>query len=218
MRNDFSSAKLVRLLGQWTPMEADAGGMDFAERMGLWVNAFDAIDLQASLQAIKAIETAAAGGAKGVRPIRADALDDDVRRVRGALAHAIAQPLVPLHGATEGTYAPYHQRHLELQRQMDQMIRPLREHVRQAIARVSVRLHQLAALDAALDQVIAPREQTILPTAATLMRRRFEHLKKANEPLEAFEQDWRQALLAELDLRLETVWGLVEALHEELTH
>src|SRR5438067_332690 len=106
LRNDFSSSRLVRLLGQWTPVEAEAGWMDFAERMGLWVNAFDAIGLQASLQAIKAIETAAATTARSVRPIRPDALDDDIRRVRGAMAHAISQPVLPLPGATEGSYAP----------------------------------------------------------------------------------------------------------------
>jgi hypothetical protein len=100
---------------------------------------------------------------------------------------------------------------------MEQMIRPLREHVREALSVASTGLHKLAALDAALDGVLAPREQAVMPTTATLLQRRFGQLRKAGEPIEAFEKDWRQALLAEVDLRLEPVLGLVDALHHELT-
>ncbi len=216
MRNDFSSSRLVRLLGPWTSAQADACGMDFAERLGLWVSAFDAIRLQGTLQTIEAIDAPVPARARP-RPARVAALEDDVRRVRSTLAHAIAQELLPLPGEADKGFAPYQQRHLELQRQMEQMIGPLRAHVREALSGVSTRLRKLAALDAALDEVLAPREQAVMPATATLLKRRFEQLRKAGEPLAAFETDWRQALLAEADLRLEPVLGLVEALHHEVT-
>lgn len=236
MRSNFSSSRLVRLLGDWTPVAADGAGMDFAERLSLWVNAFDAIGLQAAQQSIQAITTAAAGQPAAARPPRLDALQEDFQRARSALATAIARD--PAAMAGEAAYGLYQQRHLELQRQMDMMIGPLRGHVRQALGRVSAALRKLAALDAVFEHLLAAREQALLPTAATLLERRFEQLRlghqqaleAAGQPddpatwrqpggwLTAFESDWRQALLAELDLRLEPVAGLIEALVNELKH
>ncbi len=224
MRSTFGSSSLVRQLAAWAPPETDAPGMDLAERLGLWLNAFDAIGLQRSQQAIRQICTVAppAGDAPPVRP---EALVADLQRVRTTLAAAIAQDPRTLALTPHGS-KPWQQRHLELQRQMEQMIEPLRDHVRQALARVSPRLRQLAALDAAMAQVLAAREQALLPTAAALLERRFVQLRAAAEKdaaapeahgwLQDFAGEWRQVLLAELDLRLEPVLGLIEALANEL--
>lgn len=216
------------MLGDWAPLDVEAPGMDFAERLSLWVNAFDAIGLQAAHQTIGAIRTAAP-----VKPsARLEPVAQDLQRVRTALAHAIAQASVP----PDAGHAAYRQRHLELQRQMEQAIGPLRDRVRQAIGAASPGLRKLAALDAVFEQVLAARGQAILPTVASVMGRRFEQLKRAHQQeceaagqpddpqlwhlaggwLEVFARDWRQALLAELDLRLEPVLGLVEALGNEL--
>jgi hypothetical protein len=207
--------------------------MDFAERLALWCNAFDAIRLQALHQAVRAGQP----GVRGKGPVRVQALRDDVQRVRGTLAKAVTldpvalaearrDPLEelrlarrgkarPVDAEAAGSYAPWQQRHLELQGQMEMMVTPLREHVREAVGRASPRLRQLAALDAVFAQVIAPREQALLPTAATLLERRFEQLRGQDGGLDAFAAEWRQALLAELDLRLEPVVGLVDALARE---
>jgi hypothetical protein len=219
LRTDFGHSTLVKLLGGWAPVEADPSGADFAERLSLWVNAFDAIGLQAAHQSIRAIAGAAPAPARAARPLHALSIEDEVRAVRAALAHAIAQ--APEQAAdTDAAYAPYRQRHQELQRRMEQMIAPLRDHVRQVLSRVSAGLRQLAALDAVLEQVLAPREQLLLPKASVLLERRFQQLRAAGDGdwLQAFGQDWRQALLAELELRLEPVTGLVEALANETTH
>ena len=233
MRSDFASSRLVGLLGAWTPVEGDGSGMDFAERLSLWLNAFDAIGLQAAHRSIEAIRTAAPRE-RGARPVRADDLQEDIRRVRTVLSAAIARDPVEITGAdpAEPGYAPYRQRHLELQRQMEQMIAPLRDHVRQAVSRVSPALRRLAALDAVLEQMLAPREQQLLPTTAALLERRHDRRRRheaqaaADGPTagsdadwrEAFERDWRQALLAELELRLEPVAGLVDALSNTSKH
>jgi hypothetical protein len=166
--------------------------------------------------------------------------------VRDQQARAIAQaPALP----NEFTYAPYRRRHLELQRQMG----PGGGRAAPARARCAglrqPGLHQLAALDAAMDKVVSPREQALLPVAVTVLERRFgqlqaAHLKALNDARQAlpegsdmpdtaaqddpmlwrrpgawlhcFEQDWHQALCAELDLRLEPVAGLIEATGIEL--
>lgn len=192
--------------------------MDFAERLSLWLNAFDAIGLQAAQQSIRAVKDAAAGA-----PPTVQALTEDLQRVRGALANAIAQD--PLAGAPPA-YEPYHERHLQLQRRMEQLIAPLRDHVRQSLSRHSPRLRQLAALDAVFEHVLARREQALLPTVAARLKRRFQRLRAAaaeeggvgSEWARDFAQEWRQVLLAEMDLRLEPVAGLIEALANEPDH
>lgn len=264
MRQDFTNPPLVRALAAHSPLEADASGLDIAERLSLWLDTFDAIGLQGAHQALRQF-TDAAPLPRGARRPRAADLADDVARVRGTLLHAIAQeplpvalpgdPLVDLQrrraGAApaeaaapsldalaEAAFAPYHQRHQELQRQMEQLVSPLRDHVRQALGRASPRLRQLAALDAAFEPILAKREQALLPTTATLAGRRFAHWRQQRDDgaedaaqdlaqvlarwrapggwLHAFAQEWRLALQAELEQRLEPVTGLVEALNQEL--
>jgi hypothetical protein len=230
LSSTFGSSPLVRLLAQWTPAAEHGAGADLGERLSHWVSAFDAIQLQAANRAIKAMGAAPSSSGKV-----AAGLPDDFERARLTLVKAIAQdPALP----NEFTYAPYKRRHLELQRQMDQMVSALRDHVRQALARATPQLRQLAALDAALEKVIAQREQALLPTAAALLERRFAQLRKQHQKdaeaaggeddpatwrqaggwLHAFEKDWRDALLAELELRLEPVAGLIEATGTELNH
>jgi hypothetical protein len=241
----FASTPLVRLLSQWTPAAAPDAGADMGERLAQWVSAFDAISLHTAHRAIQAMGPAATRvPAPGRRLVPPAALARDFAQVRDQQARAIAQaPALP----NEFTYAPYKRRHLELQRQMGLAVDALRQRVRDALAQHSPALHQLAALDTAMDKVVAPREQALLPVAITVLERRFgqlqaAHLKVLNDArqalpeasdmpeddpmhwrrpgawLHSFEQDWQQALRAELDLRLEPVAGLIEATGIELNH
>jgi hypothetical protein len=142
--------------------------------------------------------------------------------------------------AKDAAWPTYLQRHLDLQRKMERLIDPLRLHVRQSLGRSSsTRLRQLAAMDQVLAQTLAARHERLLPTPPSLLQRRYEQLREAHlqalqaviaadntdDPaqwrargawLHRFEQDWRQALTAEVDLRLEPVLGMVEALSEDL--
>ena len=217
MRSTPARSAFVRLHEGWAPLDAEPAGMDFAERLSLWLNAFDAIHLQAAHQAIRSVPEAAP-----VPPARRGArtqdLAEDFRQTRGVLAQAIARdPLADLDAGekAEAGFAPWQRRHQELQRQMEQMVGALREHARQVLLRGTPRLRQLAALDAAMEQLLARREETLLPKAVGLLAQRFAALKRADDGSgtwrAAFEGDWRQALLAELDLRLEPVAGLVDA-------
>jgi hypothetical protein len=192
--------------------------MDFAERLSLWLNAFDAIGLQGAHQAIRAMDAAAPGArGAGTRPD----LAEDFQRVRSLLADVIARESVAdfgddTAGAKGAGYAPYHQRHQHLQRQMEQMVAALRDHVRQALSHMSPTLRQLAALDATFEQMLSSREQALLATVPARLQRRFEQLREADGGREIFHEEWGAALLAELDLRLEPVAGLIDALNNEL--
>lgn len=259
---------LVRTLGHWLPLHgasasasasvstsaASATGMDFAERLSLWIGPVEAITLQAAHQALRKITTPASARTPGATPVaspasnreplpHAAALADDVQRVRAALGAAIARdPLPPaVPGAShaelarDAAFATYLQQHQALQRHMERLVEPLRDHLRQALARASAPLRQLAALDAVLAQTLAARQEQLLAATGPLLERRYEQLRQAHrdarqaagldesednparwrEPgawLHRFEADWRQCLRDELELRLEPVLGLVSAL------
>jgi len=213
-------------------MDVDRSGMDFAERLSLWFGPLAAIRLQAVHQSIRAVPGAGRQG-RGSPAGAIRSLEQDVQRVRGLLSRAIAQDPLALAGLDardpQAGYAPFRQRHVELQRQMEQMVGALRDHVRQVVGRHSIRLQPLVALDAVLEEVLAPREQKLLPAVAASLERRFAQLRRTHreapdgdaasagrgEWLDTFGQEWRQVLLAELDLRLQPVAGLVEALRNE---
>jgi hypothetical protein len=219
LHSDFSSSNLVRLLSNWTPGDGDASRMDFAERLGLWLNAFDAIDLQAACPSVLPRVTAAPGAASVARTTRAEGLGADLHKVRAALAGAITRDDQPMAMTTPevALYSRYQERHLQLQRQMEQMITPLRAQLRTGLSQLAPRLRPLAALDAVFEKVLGPREQALLATVSAMLKRRFEQLQLAGAAnwLGTFDREWQQALLAELDLRLEPVRGLVDALHDE---
>ncbi len=195
------------MLGEWTPLEMPAG-MDFAERLALWVNAFDAIGLQAAHQSIGMPATTRPGTTTGLRPSAArhstaKAVTDDFMRARAALAqliearpaevpHAEAQADAPAEAALAPSqvYQSYQARHVRLQHDMDQAIAALRERVREAMGRASPALRQLAAVDAMLDRVISPRRQAVMPAVSTLMQRRFEQLRSLH--VQALEADGRE--------------------------
>jgi hypothetical protein len=213
LRSTFAPSKLVRLLDERAQVQVEPAGMDFAERLGLWLNAFDAIRLQSAHQALRA-STAPASRP----PAQAAALAQDVEKVRAVLARAIAQDADD--DEADAGYGPWQRRHAGLQQKMELMIRPLREHVRQALAQAAPRLRQLAVLDASFDEILAAREQELLAAVPALAKRRFERLRAEAAPQDAswrrdFDKEWRELLLAELELRLQPVTGLVEALAQD---
>ena len=231
-RSDFNSSRLVRMLSDWAPVDARASRQNFAERLGQWVGVTDAITLHAAHQSIRLAGTARPSAA---RSVRAFAVEEEFHRVQDALVGAIttsdlsaARTHAPEpQAAPEMTldYAPYHERYLHQQRNMASMIHALRDHVRQTISKVSPALAQLAVLDAVMEQMLDERQQQLLSAVPVLLLRRFKDLREQHkhEPdatartaqwLEVFGKEWREALLAELDVRLEPVVGMIEAFNE----
>jgi hypothetical protein len=110
-------------------------------------------------------------------------------------------------------------------------IGPLRVKAREALASCSAGLRQLAELDATLDQTLGNRESDLLATVPSLLEKRFEKLQqthqatlvesgKTDDPeqwflpggwLALFCRNLQDVLLAELDVRLQPVTGLIEA-------
>ncbi len=126
------------------------------------------------------------------------------------------------------------ERYLAAQRAMEaNIVEPLRRRLRSTLAGASpAQATRLAALDAVMEQVVGARERELLATVPRRLERRFEQLRQDHlaaqadapapdtrgtrpEPdpwLATFHQDMRALLLAELDLRMQPVEGLLEAL------
>lgn len=262
MRRNFSSSGLVRLLGdlgngaraEHAGNPADDVADDVGEKLSRWVGVFEAGTLHAAHQSVAVLALAPA--AKG--PALKVPLKEQLHQVRTILARAIANsgndgqvadtrarggraPLVPVALIAAGSavahadvdFAPYRQRYQDQQRNMDLMIAPLRDNVRQALTSASPELRQLAALDAVWEKLLAGREQKLLQAVPVRLKRRFDSLRKSHEQagdpapspspsplqsggwLDVFSKELQQLLLAELDTRLEPVTGLVEAFEFE---
>ena len=153
----------------------------------------------------------------------------------GARTISAAKPGAPVE--TQVDYRPYHRHYLARQRDMDLSIGPLRAKVREVLSTASPTLRQLAILDAAMDEILGVRERESLATVPLLLEKRFEQLSNANLPmldaapqpdvpvlaaprprdwLAVFRNELQEALLAELDVRLLPVTGLIEALSSEV--
>lgn len=234
----LSQPRLVQLLADWTGGEAEPPRQDVAERLAQWLGVPDAIALHAAHASVRAVQPRAAAGARAPQ-----ALEDEFRRVRATLEAGITGATSgserPRARSTRGTpepvappeapgFGPWQQRYQEQQRRMDMSVDALRAHVRQALAAATPRLAQLAALDAVLDPLFGERTQRLLGTVPAHLERRFEQLRPAPAPAGTdaapddghwrplFEQAFQAALLAELDLRLQPVMGLLEALSHDV--
>jgi uncharacterized protein DUF3348 len=107
----------------------------------------------------------------------------------------------------------------------------LRGRLRDMLAQRTADLARLAAVDAAMERVLSPREQTLLTRVPALLGEHFERLRLAEQKmladaqasedtsaiapgawLDVFRKDVQSILLAELDVRFQPVEGLLAAL------
>ena len=232
MRSSFHPSlpsSLARQLARGLPESASAVAprLDVAERLGQWLNMAEAIELHAAQSAVTA-----AGAAASRRPPRVDpnelhaTLRTELDRVRAVLTRSITtRPThTPDPSDLDTELALFHQRLGDQQRRMEMAIDALREHVRQQLAQSTPGMAQLAAIDAVMDGFFSGREQRLLSTLPNFLKARFAAFRQeaahADSPddlrwLQRFGTEFEQTLLAELDLRLQPVTGLIEALAHE---
>jgi hypothetical protein len=130
---------------------------------------------------------------------------------------------------SEADFLPYRRSYARHQRAMATRIASLRIDVRTVLAQTSPALGRLAALDAAMDEMLGVHERGLLSTVPAMLQKRFDRLHRAQPPLtqpataaqrpvawmQAFGKDMQAVLLAELELRMQPVEGLLEALGQE---
>jgi hypothetical protein len=133
---------------------------------------------------------------------------------------------------TAPAFAPYRRRYLTRQQAMETRIAPLRARVRATLAARSPAMARLAAVDVVMEQALAAQERRLLSTVPVLLEKHFERLRQAAQPvpddaqlplepdaappssewLNVFCRHMQDVLLAELDIRLQPVEGLLDAL------
>jgi len=225
-----SKQSFAERLGQW---------LDFTDALSL----FSALNAgTAGTSEVKSVAPSpeSAAARKAFAQVR-DALVDSMT-TDGGLKPGKARIELPTpapHASLESAadFAPYHRYYLAHQRDMSASIGPLRATVRAALSRHSPTLKRIAVLDAVLDNALAARERNLLATVPVLLASRFEHLHKAHQAmlvqaqttgdpdrwmqrggwLAVFCREMQAVLLAELDLRLQPIAGLIAALDNEVT-
>ncbi len=231
-RTPLTGSTLVRLLaGLIDPQQRVRDSrMSFADALNQWTGWTESLALSQALERPLPAGPAAPSADRAARADRHAAESAECRRVRALLAQSIAREVSdagrgPL---DEGMgFTPFRQCHQARQQAMEVSIGPLRERVRAALAEHQGEMARLAALDAVMAEVLAAQERRLLATVPALLARHFERLCGSGAEAEAcgdaqsldadarrelFRLDQQAVLLAELELRLQPVLGLLAAL------
>ncbi|MFT3848751.1 MAG: DUF3348 domain-containing protein [Propionivibrio sp.] len=240
-RATFHRSALLRLLSDKHPQIPDPK-YDFGERLGRWLDLSDAMTLFSVLGTeagdrarVPAAENDLPDQLQRVRRTLSETIRND-----GVFSSAPEDkptpPRIPFPtpassatGDGAPDFVPFHRYYLAQQREMSAAITPLRAQARKALAARSDAGRQLAELDAAFEKALSAREHLLLANIPGLLARSFERRYAERQPttddrgapaawtrpgswLEAFCNDVKRVLLAELDLRLKPVVGLIAAL------
>jgi len=217
-----NSSPLVVLLQQWTRDAIERAARpvpavkppDVAEQLSQRLGTVDAVQLSRALHAIETLPSQAASAQRPPVVLNMTALTGLVAKVKADLevqlttrpaapkplrARADNTPVELPDPTVETDFATHAPRYLDLQKQMELRLQPLRAQVRQAIAQGTPKLRQVAALAAVMERMLAPREQRLWALLPAHLERRLaprhrQHLHRltahglTDEPAR-----WRQA-------------------------
>jgi hypothetical protein len=147
---------------------------------------------------------------------------------------------VPTHAQTQDVpvdYAGFRQRYVAIQQSMETGISNLRGRLRGMLAARTPAMARLAVVDAVMERALSERERNLLAAVPALLAGHFARLRDAEQQalaaaetaetgeapedaapvtpgawLDVFRKDMQSVLLAELDVRLQPVEGLLAAL------
>jgi hypothetical protein len=220
--------RLVRLLRDLQVADAEVSHQHFAGRLARLIDLADSIniaDAHGQLRAM-AFEPTTASNA---------AIKQQFLRSRTAMMQAVIKGLDPQAGPARSKLPtpetppspldktaaaePYLKFYATQQGQIDANVQRLQKRVREAVAGLSPKLAQLCALDTALGDTLAVHSRKFFAVIPRLLQQYFE------QQLQAEPEQWRRfhqqlcariqgLLLAEIEVRLEPVLGLIEATNE----
>ena len=243
LHHPLNRSGLTALLEQWALAGRDPVPQDAAEPLSRWLSALDAIRLNGALASL---DNPPPPRPPGGQRLAVHEIEAAVEREKTALTDLMTARIAPpkpargrpdhtrppaLDPAVQTDFAPHGQRYLGLQKQMNARLDALRSQVRQhLVAAGGPALRQLAALDAAMEQVVGPQAQRLWASLPGWLEKRHKqllgaHLQRmeaigaeAAPPVHAiqdwqapFEQDLRALFVAEMHARLQPIMGLLEA-------
>lgn len=209
---------LTRLLMQWGVRTAAPAG-PLAEQLGGWLGWADAVRLS---QVLSMEPTQAPAGEPVGQTPAFDAAEAALNRLQTELSLAFEAPELARDAAAPGPpaapladlLAPLRWHHAQQQRRMAARVAGLRAQLREHLVGATPALAAVAALDAVFERVLAaPEQQRLAGLPAVLTRRAEQH--HATDPRHSHRHiaaDLQRLLRAELDLRLQPLRALVEAL------
>lgn len=239
-RTSFNSCRLVRTLSRLSVAGVADSNQPIAEKLGRWLDVTSAIDLFAALNPGSArttttrSETISPGGVamhEELAHARTALVNSISGEEEGKARITLPKPTPGTPMELQTDFMPYRRYYQAQQRNMAAAIGLLRTRARDALAGGPPRQRQLAELDATLDSALGNRESDLLATLPSLLEKHFGNLWQAHQTalagsekdddpeqwmqpggwLALFCRDLQDVLLAELDLRLQPVTGLIEA-------
>lgn len=234
MQHRINRSAVVAVLEQWEGQWPPGARQDVAQRLAGALGALDALRLDSALRAMESPPATATAGATGVDTSRLRAcFESAVQEMQALLAppqDAAPAPQrlhgripAPVHSAQAPAQAPVfavqHQRYQLLQQQLAHKVAQLRAQLRQWLRAGPAPLQQLAALDAAMEQLMAEREHKHWAGLGRFLERRWGYQMERHAALpelgqRAFAQDMQTLLGAEIEVRLLPARGLVEAANQ----
>jgi hypothetical protein len=246
-RTSVRGPTFIRLLARLTDVDVPSSRQSLSDRLGQWLDWTHAVVLSTALDG----KPSATGSDV---PTFGSAEENECTRVRTSLANAIAadrafatttqrgaDPAFAEEGGMNEAvdYSVFRQRYLAIQRKIQAATGNLRGRLRDTLAGRTADMARLAAVDAAMERALSPREQTLLASVPALLGEHFERLRQAEQEtlaeaqasqdisaiapgawLDVFRMDVQNVLLAELDVRFQPVEGLLAALrtHSLVSH
>ena len=216
--------RLVRLLSDLAMIEDDWPQKEFADRLGQMLNFADSIIL-ADAHKVRP-ERGFIAVTDGSEDLKQAVLHTKAKLVNGIIQScdpAAERPKIRWPAVAEDdpelTYDRFHRFYLAHQREQDLALRAVRSSGREALTGCTPALKKLALLDRVLEDTLWDQTARLLAMVPRLLERRFDYLRTQDQPgwLAQFRKDIQSLLLAELDLRLQPVLGLVAALEREVT-
>lgn len=237
---------LVRLLSELADSKVSSVEYNLAEQLGRLFSVSDSINLARSLGQLSALEIKANVACLDDTPsnkVQDDVLAMREGMIRTIVQSfrptssgtGIQAPSASLGTRAEAlqTYEPYQRFYSMHQAEMAGAVQSLRVRLRNELAMVSIELHQLAELDRILTESLSVHTAKLFNVIPKLLEWRFTQLLHAHqeklddtEPhhwllpggwLELFYKDMQELLLAELDLRLQPLLGMLEALIDHIS-
>jgi len=233
-------SRLVRLLSGMSDSKFSDGDYNLAEQLGRIINLSDSISLSRELNSLP--RQMSQSSEFNAEAVQLDVLESREKMMRTIINSFVDEPSssgIQLPSVSTGTkaealktYEPYQRFYSMHQAEMAGGVQALRLRVRAAISGFSLELYQLAELDRIINDSISAHNGKLFNLTPKLLQRRFTELldvhqraqgeADSTEPsdwlraggwLAEFYKDVQELLLAELDVRLQAVLGLLEALN-----
>lgn len=221
VHNPAAQAQLIQLLARAGAKVDDDPLPCFGERLGRLFGLGDTMTLDAAI----AFRSRQAGMDQAVV---FDRLTQELATTRRALISKTSAFGDELEPTDADSVEPWLNAWLLLQRKLAATSRQLRDKVRKAMKDHNQNLARLAELDAVFDHTMAGYTSQCFAHIPKVLEQRFQTFQTASEHthepgtlpgdwLHRYCEEAQTLLVAELDVRLEPVLGLLEACHNEVS-